>query len=155
MKILVLSQYFWPETFIINDLVKNLDAQGHAIAVATAKPNYPSGRIFEGYTAWGIQKEQYNGVELYRVPIWPRGKGKALNLVLNYLSFVFSGVIFFPWLLMKKEFDVILVFASSPITSAIPAIFLKWFHRAHLAIWVQDLWPDSLEATGWACPSFS
>lgn len=149
MKILILTQYFWPETFIINDVARTLDEQGHEVVVATGKPNYPDGDVFEGYRAWGTQRQHYVGnVELLRVPLWPRGKGGARNLIFNYLSFVIAGVLFLPWMLRKREFDAILVFAPSPITQAIPAIILKYLKKAKLALWIQDLWPESLSATG-------
>lgn len=149
MRILVLSQYFWPESFIINDIVRTLDEQGHEVIVATGKPNYPDGKFFDGYRAAGTQRERYLGrVEVLRVPLWPRGQGGAKNLILNYLSFVFSGLLFLPWMLRGRKFDAILVFAPSPVTQAIPAILLKWLKRAKLALWVQDLWPESLSATG-------
>jgi glycosyltransferase involved in cell wall biosynthesis len=148
MRILMLSQYFWPESFIINDIVRTLAEQGHDVVVATGKPNYPDGNLFEGYRAAGSQREQYGHVEVLRVPLWPRGKGGAKNLVLNYLSFVFAGLLYLPWMLRKREFDAILVFAPSPVTQAIPAIPLKWLKKARLALWVQDLWPESLSATG-------
>ncbi len=149
MKILVLSQYFWPESFIINDIVRTLDEQGHEVVVATGKPNYPDGKVFDGYKAGGVQLERYRGrIDVVRVPLWPRGAGGAKNLILNYLSFVVSGFLCLPWLLRKYEFDSILVFAPSPVLQAIPAIPLKWIKRAKLVLWVQDLWPDSLAATG-------
>lgn len=76
MRILVLSQYFWPENFIINDIVRTLDEQGHSVVVATGKPNYPDGNIFDGYRAAGTQRECFEGrVDVVRVPLWPRGKG--------------------------------------------------------------------------------
>lgn len=149
MKILVVSQYFWPESFIINDIVRTLDEQGHEVVVATGKPNYPDGKIFDGYSAKGTQHDCYLGkIDVLRVPLWPRGEGGAKNLTLNYLSFVVAGLLFLPWMLRKREFDAILVFAPSPILQAIPAIPLKWLKKAKLALWVQDLWPDSLSATG-------
>lgn len=149
MRILVLSQYFWPETFIINDLVRKLVEQGHEVTVATAKPNYPGGKIFDGYKAWGVHRERFaDCVDVIRVPLWPRGRGGAKNLVLNYLSFVITGLFFMPWLLRGRKFDSIVVFALSPITQVIPAILLKWLKRAHLSAWIQDLWPESLVATG-------
>ncbi|MGE6791815.1 glycosyltransferase family 4 protein [Pseudomonas guineae] len=149
MKILVISQYFWPENFIINDIVRTLDDQGHDVVVATGKPNYPDGKIFDGYSAKGTQYERYLGkIDVLRVPLWPRGEGGAKNLILNYLSFVLAGLLFLPWMLRKREFDAILVFAPSPILQAIPAIPLKWLKKAKLALWVQDLWPESLKATG-------
>lgn len=149
MRILVVSQYFWPESFIINDIVRMLDEQGHEVIVATGKPNYPDGKVFDGYRAAGTQRERYLGrIEVLRVPLWPRGQGGVKNLILNYLSFVFSGLLCLPWMLRGRKFDAILVFAPSPITQAIPAILLKWLRRAKLALWVQDLWPESLSATG-------
>lgn len=149
LKLLIVSQYFFPESFIINDIVRLLVAQGHKVVVATGKPNYPDGEVFLGYRAGGIQRELFaETVEVVRVPLWPRGNGSAGNLILNYLSFVLSGLIFFPWLLRKHEFDAVLVFAPSPITQVIPAILLQWLKKAHLAVWVQDLWPESLAATG-------
>jgi glycosyltransferase involved in cell wall biosynthesis len=149
MKILVVSQYFWPETFIINDLVKTLSLQGHEVVVATGKPNYPEGRLYPGYKSAEVQRETFSaGIDVVRVPLRPRGNGSAVKLLLNYFSFVLSGVWYFPRLLQGREFDIILMFAPSPITSAIPAIYLKWRKKSHLAIWVQDLWPESLSATG-------
>ncbi|USQ13524.1 glycosyltransferase family 4 protein [Legionella lytica] len=147
MKILVVSQYFWPETFIINDLVQCLAAQGHQIEVVTGKPNYPEGTIFEGYSASGCTTELFSGIPVHRAPLLPRGKG-GKKLLLNYLSFILSGLIYFPRFVRKKKFDAIFVFVPSPITSVIPAIYLKWRLRAHLAVWVQDLWPESVQATG-------
>ncbi|NWD49599.1 glycosyltransferase family 4 protein [Pseudomonas gingeri] len=149
MKILVVSQYFWPESFIINDIVRTLDEQGHEVVVATGKPNYPDGKIFDGYRARGRQRERYLGkIDVLRVPLWPRGSGGAKNLILNYLSFVLTGLLFLPWMLRKRKFDAILVFAPSPVLQAIPAILLKWLKKAKLALWIQDLWPESLAATG-------
>lgn len=115
----------------------------------TGKPNYPEGNIFQGYIADGCVNEFYEQhIPVYRVPLRPRGSGGAKNLLLNYLSFVFSGLWFFPRAIKGRSFDVVFVFTPSPITSVIPAIYLKWRLKSHLAVWVQDLWPESLSATG-------
>lgn len=149
MKIALVTQYFWPESFSINDLVKTLVEQGHIVEVFTGKPNYPDGRIFQGYDAAGCMQEEFGaGVTIHRVPLRPRGTGGARNLALNYGSFVVNGLRHFPRQIKGKDFDVILVFTLSPITSVIPAIYLKWKLKKHLAIWVLDLWPESLHATG-------
>jgi glycosyltransferase involved in cell wall biosynthesis len=149
MKILVVTQYFWPESFIINDLVKNLTGQGHVIKVLTGKPNYPDGVVFGGYSASGYQEEKFeSSVSVCRAPLRPRGSSGAKNLVLNYLSFILNGLKFYPSAVKGERFDAIFVFAPSPITSVIPAIYLKWKLKSHLAVWVQDLWPESLSATG-------
>ncbi len=149
MRLLVVTQYFWPEAFIINDLVKTLRGQGHTVIVATGKPNYPEGRIFDGYRAQGTQKERFDGaIEVVRVPLRPRRGGGSWNLALNYASFVLSGLLRFPSLLTEYEVDAIISYVPSPLTASIPAVLLKWIKKAHLAIWIQDLWPESLSATG-------
>lgn len=149
MRILVISQYFWPESFVINDLVCELSRSGHSVTVATGKPNYPQGTIAPGYRQSGITCELFaDSVELIRIPLRPRGKARALDLSLNYLSFVASSLIRLPWLLRKREFDVIFFFGVSPLTAAIPAVLLSWLKKTHLVLWIQDLWPESLSATG-------
>lgn len=148
MKILVLSQYFWPEPFVINELSLQLKKQGHFVTILTGKPNYPDGDLYPGYKAKGTIKEFYQGIPVYRVPIRPRKKGGALNLILNYLSFLCFGLIYAVKFFRKEKFDVVFIYAPSPITSAIPGIFLKWLTNAHITLWIQDLWPESLQATG-------
>lgn len=148
MRLLVVTQYFWPETFIINDLVRTLANEGLEIVVMTGKPNYPDGIIFPGFEEDGITEELFDGrIKVIRVPVRPRGKGTR-NLVRNYLSFVLSGSRHFPRLAKNINPDAVLVFGVSPITAAIPAIFLRLRKRTHLLLWVQDLWPESLAATG-------
>ena len=147
MNILIVSQYFWPESFQINEIVKTIKVKGHTVEVLTGKPNYPGGEIFSGYNAWGCQKETFQGIDINRIPLIARGNGK-LRLVFNYLSFIVSGLIFAPWLLRGKKFDVIFIYAPSPILQAIPAIFIGWLKKSPVVLWVQDLWPESLSATG-------
>lgn len=149
LKIAIVTQYFHPEHFIINDIVRELVRQGHAVEVFTGKPNYPDGIIYDGYSAKGCTSEIWEeGVKVHRVPMRPRLTGGAKNLVLNYLSFLFNGLFFFPASLKKQSFDAIIVFGVSPITAAVPAILMRFLTRAHLFVWVQDLWPESLKATG-------
>ena len=146
---MIVTQYFWPETFSINDLAKTLRDQGSEVTVVTGKPNYPDGKLFDGYRALGIQREVYDSdIDVFRVPMRPRGKNSALHLFLNYASFVCSGLALFPYVLRGRSFDAILVFAGSP-NVALPAIPLRWLKKAHLALWVLDLWPESLSATGY------
>ena len=148
VRILIVSQYFWPEGFRINDIAKTLVEKGARVDILTGKPNYPEGRISEGYRAWGTQRETWEGATVFRVPLFPRGARSAWRLAFNYLSFVFFGLIFGPWLLRKRQYDVVFVYGPSPILLAIPAIFLARLKRRKLVLWVQDLWPDSLSATG-------
>jgi glycosyltransferase involved in cell wall biosynthesis len=149
MKLLVVSQYFWPEDFRINEVVGSLVQKGVIVDVLTAKPNYPEGKVFHGYRAGGCRVENYLGASVHRVPLLPRGSKSGWRLALNYLSFVASGLLFGPWLLRKRHYDVVFVYGPSPILLAIPAVFLAWVKRRKLIVWVQDLWPESLSATGY------
>ena len=149
VRILIVSQYFWPEGFRINDIAKTLVEKGARVDILTGKPNYPEGRIAEGYRAWGTQRETWEGATVFRVPLFPRGARSAWRLALNYLSFIFSGLIFGRWLLRERQYDVVFVYGLSPILLAIPGIFLARLKRRNLVLWVQDLWPDSLSATGY------
>jgi glycosyltransferase involved in cell wall biosynthesis len=149
MQILIVSQYFWPENFRINEIVKSLVERGEQVVILTGKPNYPQGKIYDGYRAGGCSFEIFNDIKVFRVPIFPRGFKSPIRLFLNYLSFVLSGLIFGPWLLRKTKFEVIFVYAPSPLLQAIPAIFIAKLRKIPVVLYVQDLWPESLEATGY------
>jgi colanic acid biosynthesis glycosyl transferase WcaI len=146
VRLLVLSQYFWPENFRINDVVEGLLERGHEVTVYTAMPNYPSGRFFDGYGFWSPWRQTHRGIEIRRVPLIPRGAGGAVRLALNYLSHALFATLF-AWR-VSGRYDAILVYEPSPITIGIPARFLRWLKGAPLVFWVQDLWPESLAATG-------
>lgn len=145
----MLSQYFWPESFRINEVVESLRAAGAEVAVLTGHPNYPDGKVFAGYRALRVGTQRHpDGYAIHRVPLAPRGRGTAMRLAANYLSFLASASLFGPWLLRRQRFDVIFVYAISPILQAIPGMVLRRTTGAALVPWVQDLWPQSLEATG-------
>lgn len=147
MRVLVVSQYFWPEVFRVNEIVSELRARGHDVTVLTGRPNYPGGTVFEDYAANPDAFTQYHGAKVVRLPLRPRGKG-SLRLLLNYWSFVFWGCLLGPWKLRGRAFDAIFCFETSPITSALPAVLLRRVKRAPLLLWVLDLWPDTLAAVG-------
>ncbi len=146
MRILVVSQYFWPENFKINDLVLGLKERGHEVFVLTGKPNYHSGSFEEGYSFFKISKELWHGVKVYRSPLVPRGNGKSLRLVLNYFSFAFLASL--KVFGIREKPDAIFVFQTSPVTVGIPAVVAKWRFKAPIFFWVQDLWPQSVSAAG-------
>lgn len=147
LRILIVSQYFWPEGFRVNDLAVGLRDRGHSVTVLTGMPNYPGGSLFPGYSLLGPRRELYQGMDVIRVPLLPRRKGKAVDLALNYLSFAGSASLLGP-LRCRGEFDLIFVFEPSPVTVGIPALVMKRAKRAPIVFWVQDLWPESLVATG-------
>ena len=149
MRVLVITQYFWPETFRINEVVESLQQVGCCVSVLTGQPNYPDGKVFSGHHAWGVGRETHmSGCTVFRVPVAPRGPSTAWRLAANYLSFVASASLLGSWLLRGQRFDVIFVYGISPILQAVPGILLKRPKRAALVTWVQDLWPQSLEVTG-------
>jgi glycosyltransferase involved in cell wall biosynthesis len=143
------GQYFWPEDFPINRVAESLVERGLHVEVLTGKPNYPQGVIYDGYRAWGCTTESRGGASVYRVPLVPRGQQNPVRLGLNYLSFVLSGMLFGPRLLRRTKPEVIFVYGVSPILQGIPAIFMGWLKGCPVVLWVQDLWPESLSATGY------
>ena len=149
LRILILSQYYWPETFRITEVVQALRDEGCEVLVLTGQPNYPKGVSFKGYSWWSIGREEHEHVTILRVPLIPRGRNCAICMACNYLSFVLSAAVFGPWLLRGLLFDSVLVFAPSPIFQVIPAIWLAKLKKASLATWIQDLWPESLADTGY------
>jgi glycosyltransferase involved in cell wall biosynthesis len=149
MRVLVITQYFWPETFRINEVVESLQQAGCSVSVLTGQPNYPDGKAFPGYRACATGREEHPaGYLIYRVPVVLRGSGTARRLAMNYLSFVISASIQGRRLLRGQRFDVIFVYGISPILQAIAGISLRRSMRSVLVTWVQDLWPQSLEVTG-------
>lgn len=147
MKILIISQYFWPENFRINDLALELKSRGHEITVLTGWPNYPEGKIFEDFGKQPKKYSNFQGVNVKRVPLIPRGKG-SLRLFINYFSFALSASFFGVLKLIGKKYDVIFVYEPSPITVGLPAIFLRFIKKTPIVFWVLDLWPESLSAVG-------
>ncbi len=145
-RILIVSQYFWPENFKINDIAYALKVKGHHVEIITGKPNYPSGNIFNGYTFWNKNVEYWNGIKIHRTFLVTRGKGGGIRLFLNYISFALFGSIRI--LFIKNKFDKIIVFQPSPITVGIPSIIAKFKFKAPIYFWVQDLWPASISAAG-------
>lgn len=154
MRVLIVSQYFWPEGFRINDVVKSLVERGIEIDVLTGKPNYPEGRIYSGYRALGCMQESWSEANIFRVPLFPRGGNNIFYLAINYFSFIFFGLVFGPILLRKRKYDIVFVYGLSPILLAIPGVFIAWLKGCNLIVWVQDLWPESLSATGYVKEGF-
>ena len=147
MNILIVTQYFWPENFRINDLTHELVRRGHSVSVLTGIPNYPSGKVFEEYRREPSAFSQYAGAKVFRVFMLPRSRG-AIRLVLNYLSFVIGACSSGIWKLRGQKIDVIFVYEPSPATVGLPAVLLGKIKRAPVVFWALDLWPETLAAIG-------
>ncbi len=140
MRILIVSQYFWPEYFRINDLALEL-SKTHAVEVLTGEPNYPNGDIFPNFKANKKNFDYLEKIKIYRVPIFPRRSGSKLLLTINYLSFLLSSIFYGSFLLRKKKYDIIVTFATSPIIVALISIFLSKLKKSKHILWLLDLWP--------------
>lgn len=152
MKILIISQYYWPENFRINEIASLLKLRGHNITVLTGIPNYPSGKFFKGYGFLKNIVQNIDGIKIIRAPLIPRGNNR-FQLFLNYLSFTFFSAIYSVFLAFNK-YDVCFVFEVSPIFIGIPAIIHKMLRKVPIVFWVLDLWPESLQSTNTVNSSF-
>lgn len=146
MKILVVSQYFYPENFRINDLCFDLAARGHEVTVLTGYPNYPGGYIYPEYKGRRVPRETIQGVNVIRVRMAQRRKNPA-SLFLNYISYAAlagqkAGK-------LDPDYDVIFVFEVSPVTQIIPAWrYKKKNSRAALFVNCLDIWPEVVKVNG-------
>ena len=145
MRFLIVSQYFYPENFRINDFAHELVRRGNSVTVLTGIPNYPKGKVFGEFKLFSV--EDFEGIKIYRVPLIPRGNSSGSRLVLNYFSFLISSFFFGPLLLLGQKFDVVFSTNYSPATVGLIGIFLAKLKKAKSCLWVQDLWPQSLSAT--------
>ena len=148
--VLLITHNFWPESFPINDIAKSLGTKYFNLIILTGKPNYPLGKIFSKYNPYSFQKEFfYKNIEIFRVPIVPRGSSSFFLIFLNYISFIFSSILFGYFFLKKKKIDLIFVYAPSPVIHVLVGIFFKFLRKKPLVIWLQDIWPYTLISTGY------
>ena len=148
MKILIVTQYYFPESFKSNDLSFELQKRGHEVTVLTGLPNYPEGKMYDGYGVFKNRKQEINGVKVIRSLLLLRGKGGGIRLFLNYFSFAFFASIKAFFLNFGNKYDAVIVHEPSPITQFYPALLLKKLQNAPVYFWVMDLWPESLEIAG-------
>lgn len=152
MKILIITQYFWPENFLINDLARGLKEKGCHINILTGKPNYPGGDFYEGYSFFKNGDEYYDKIKIFRSNLFPRKNSSGFKIMLNYFSFAFFASI--KALFLKEKYDLIFVYEPSPITVGIPAVLISKKLKIPIYFWVQDLWPESISAAGYVKNKF-
>lgn len=148
MRILLVTQYFYPEVFKSNDLAFELVKRGHKVDALVGIPNYPEGKYYKGYGIFCKRYEVVNGVNVYRCFQTPRGKG-GWRLPINYFSYVISGCLwvlfYFAW---RKKYDCIIGHEPSPIFQAYPALLLRKLRKTPFYYWIMDLWPDAMKSGG-------
>lgn len=147
MRLLVVSHYFWPENFRINDMATELVRRGHEVTVLTGIPNYPDGRVYSSFRERPHDFARLKGVRIVRVPMFARGNGR-LGLLLNYLSYPLTAATVGAWRLRGQPFDMVFIYQMSPATVGFPGVVMRWLKQAPLTIWILDLWPDTLQAMG-------
>jgi len=147
LKILIISQYFWPENFRVNELAEELVKLGHEVKILTGYPNYPKGEIYPEFINFKSKFSNYKGSKIIRVPLIPR-KNNKFYLLLNYVSFLFNSILFGYFKLRKDNFDIIFTFQLSPVTIGITSSFFSWIKKSPNIFWILDLWPDTLVALG-------
>lgn len=148
MKVMLVSQYFYPEQFKCNDVAFDLVKRGYEVTVATGIPNYPDGKFFNGYGIFKRRKEKINGVNVIRIPLVPRGKGRGFEIAINGFSWALIASVWAFFHALRNKYDYVLVHESSPVTQAFPATVIKKMQRIPFYFWVLDLWPESLTSAG-------
>jgi len=145
MKIVVLSQWYPPEPqSVVSELAETLAADGHDVTVLTGFPNFPSGKLYPGYRLTFVRRETWNGIPIVRVPLFPYHGRSPLLRVVNLASFCAAAMLIGPWFVRRPN----LVHAIQPPTTCVPAWVLSRLWRVPFTYEVQDLWPDTLRATG-------
>ena len=142
MRILLVSQYYYPERFSVTDIAETLVKLGHDVTVLTGKPNYGFQKILDEYKK--VKYEEINGVKVHRVNVKPR-KFSRISIIRNYLSFNINGKRFASK--FKEEFDVVLSISLSPVISISPALLFARKHKIPCVLYCQDLWPESTLVT--------
>jgi glycosyltransferase involved in cell wall biosynthesis len=148
LRLCIFTNHFYPENFKVNDIAFELSKRGYEITVITAIPDYPQGKFYDGYSLFKRRKEVINGVRVIRLPIIPRGKGKKIELILNYISYFVSAFIFTFFHVYTDKYDEVFVHLTSPFFIGLPAVMLKRRQHIPLIFWMLDLWPESLIAWG-------
>ena len=142
-KILVVCQHFWPEAFRINDICDFLVEKSCEVEVLCGLPNYPGGKLFEGYSLLRQRRQHRNGVEIHRALEIPRGSNTNVRVFLNYISFPLFSLLHIPRLLLKR-YDKIVLYQLSPVMMSIAGIIVGKVKGVQTTMYVLDLWPENL-----------
>ena len=143
MRILVVSQYFYPEVFRITDICTGLVERGYDVDVLTSLPNVPQGKFYEGYNWFHRGEKTYKGISVDRVGVIERSKSNKIMWTLNCASFALNSLFHLPKYL-KRQYDAVFVFNNSPVTVILPAKVFAKIKKIPNLIYILDIWPESL-----------
>lgn len=145
-KALIVCEAFYPEDFIINDLVLEWKKEGYELEVLTRAPSYPFGKVYNGYKNKIYQQTDFKGIKVHRFSVIQGYHKSVFIKIINYISFVFWSSLI--GMIIGKRFDRIFVYQTGPLTVALPAIIIKKLYGNSITIWTQDLWPETVYAYG-------
>ena len=145
-KILIVTEYFYPEEFKINEIALAWKEKGYDVDVLTQHPTYPLGKIYDGYENKWYTKDTYEGINIYRVKAVTGYRESKFKKLLKYFTFMFLGSMIS--LKVGKKYDYVFGFDIAALTGMVPAILLKKFYNKPVTLWIQDVWPDSVYAYG-------
>ena len=145
-RILIIGEVFYPEEFLINDLALEWKKNGSHVDVLTHVPSYPQDKIFPGFKNKIFQKNDFNGITVYRFPVILGYQSSKLKKVLNYINFILCGSIIAA--IIGKNYDHVFIYQTGPLTLALPGILIKKLYKKAVTIWTQDVWPDTVYAYG-------
>jgi len=151
-KILIVTECFYPEEFKINDIALAWKEKGYDVDILTSVPTYPFGKVFDGYENKFYQKDEYQGINIYRVKAVTGYRESLIKKLLKYFSFMFFGTIVS--MFMGRKYDYIFGFNMSALTGMLPAVAVKKLYKKPLMFWAQDIWPDSVYAYGFKKTKF-
>lgn len=145
-KFLIVTEYFYPEEFKINEVAQEWKNKGYEVDVLTQNPTYPKGQIFENYKNKWFSKETYEGMTVYKVKAITGYKTSLFKKLLKYFSFMILGSIVS--LKIGKRYDYVFGFDVGALTGMVPAVVVRQFYKKPVTLWIQDIWPDSVYAYG-------
>ncbi|WP_324172659.1 glycosyltransferase family 4 protein [Sulfurimonas sp.] len=151
-KILIVTEYFYPEEFKINDIALEWKNKGYDVDILTSVPTYPQGKIYKNYKNKFYQKDNYNGINIYRVKAVTGYRHSIFKKILKYFTFMILGSLIS--LRVGRKHDYVFGFDVGALTGMLPAVLLKKFYNKKVTLWIQDVWPDSIYAYGFKKTKF-
>jgi glycosyltransferase involved in cell wall biosynthesis len=145
-KILIVTECFYPEEFKINDVALSWKNKGYDVDVLTLVPTYPLGRVFPGYKNSFFRKDEYQGVNIFRLRAVTGYRDSAIKKILKYINFMVFGSI--TAIFIGRRFDYVFGFNLGSLTDMLPAVVIRKLYRKPTMFWVQDVWPDSVYTYG-------
>lgn len=145
-KILIVTECFYPEEFLINDIALSWKDKGYDVDVLTLVPTYPQGKVFPGYRNYFFRKEEYQDINIFRVRAVQGYRDSAIKKILKYINFMIFGSI--AAIFIGRKYDYVFGFNMSALITMLPAIFIRKLYKKPTTFWVQDVWPDSVYAYG-------